>query len=277
MNVALPIIVINLDRASDRLVAVLEQFERAKLSESVKRFAAVDATSPDFSASGYAPGTWKDRWALMPSEQACFISHREVWKCVANGTAAGAVICEDDILVSQKAAVVLQALDIGRYGVIKLDGFTAYRRYGAEIKMGGFTVREIASAVPSAGCYAISKAAARRLIEDSVEFCITLDDFLFAPRDGLRPVQLFPAVAVQGVCCMDDQLVPETMKISERAIDDMTQPGLETGPFFYRLYKRFQRAGLKVTRALVTDRRLVRRGGGRFRPDLANDLPEYKD
>lgn len=277
MNLALPIIVINLDRAPNRLIAVLEQFDRAQLSKNIKRFSAMDAMSPNFFAPGYAPGTWRDSWALSTSAQACFFSHREVWKSVAEGTATGAVICEDDIMISKNLGAVLQTLEIERYGVIKLDGFSAYRRYGAKMKMGDYVVREIVSLVPSSACYAISKAAARRLLEDSSKFCTPLDNFVFAARKDLHPVQLFPGIAVQGMCRVDDKLVPEAIRASGRNVDDMIVPRVEQGPFLYILHKKLKRAGLKLARAVVTDRQLIRHGGGKFRPHLANDLPQYKD
>ena len=274
MSVNLPIIVINLDRVPDRMVAVRAQFTRANLNERVTRFSAVDAMLPGFSAPGYAPGSWRDRWTLLPSEQAVFASHREVWQQVAEGPAPGAVICEDDIMVSDGFGAALQALEIERFGVIKLDGFSAYRHYGPEIPMGEFAVRDILDAVPSAACYAISKAAACRLLEDSFAFCTTLDDFVFAARKGLRPVQLFPAVAVQGMCCVSDQFVPEAIALSER--DTATiHARADKGPLLYRLRKELKRASSKIARTLGADRRLIRRGGVLCRPQLADDLPDY--
>jgi len=275
MKATLPIIVINLDRVPDRMEAVLAQFERVDLLESVERFSAVDAALPNFSAPGYAPGSWRDRWALLPSEQAIFASHREVWRRVAEGAAAGAVICEDDIVISKGFSAVLQSLENELYGVVKLDGFSACRHYGPEMQMGEFVVRDIIDAVPSAACYSISKAAASRLLKDSAQFCATLDDFVFAAREGLRPVQLFPAIAVQGMCCEGDQLVPAAIAKSERATNTIRSRA-DKGPFFYRLQKELKRTGKKLARALGADRRLVRRGGVLCRPHLADDLPKYK-
>lgn len=274
MIAALPIIVINLDRVPDRMDAVMAQFERADLSESVDRFSAVDAKSPDFVAPGYAPGSWRDRWTLSPSEQAIFASHRKIWQRIAKGADAGAVICEDDILVSSRFGAAVRDLEIERYGVIKLDGFSASRHYGPKMRMGEFEARDILEPVPSAACYAISKAAACRLLEDSALFCATLDDYIFTVRKGLRPVQLVPAVAVQGMCCADDRSVPEAIAASER--DTKTSLArADKGPLFYRLNKELKRAVRKLSQALGADRRLIRRGGVLSCPQLAVDLPKY--
>ena len=275
MTSALPIIVLNLDRVPSRMEAVLSQFKRAELSESVERFSAVDASSPAFSAPGYSPGKWHDRWALLPSEQAIFASHRNIWQRIAEGSAAGAVICEDDILVSNKFEAAIRALDIERYGVIKLDGFSASRRYGPKIRMGEFEVRDILEAVPSAACYSISKAAACRLLKGSIAFCETLDDYVFTARTGIRPVQLVPAIAVQGMCCADGPSVPAAIAGSERDTST-TQARACKGPVLFRLNKELKRATRKLSHALGADRRLLRRGGVLCCPHLAEDLPKYK-
>jgi GR25 family glycosyltransferase involved in LPS biosynthesis len=178
-------------------------------------------------------------------------------------------------MISKDFPAALRSLKIADYGVIKMDGFSACRHYGPATQMGEFVVRDILDAVPSAACYTISKEAARRLLEDSNQFCATLDDFVFAARKGLRPVQLFPAVAVQGMCCADNQSVPASLATSERAADTHKSRA-DTGPFTYRFRKELRRTGKKLARTLGANRRLVRRGGVMCRPLLANDLPKYK-
>lgn len=257
------------------MTAVLTQFKRAKLTEHVERFPAVDALKSGFDAPGYSPHEWRDRWALMPTEQAVFTSHRELWKQVLDGPTTGAVICEDDILISSSFSSVLEVLDIERYGIIKLDGFSACRRYGPEMEMGKLCVRDILEPVPSAACYAISKAAAHLLLEDSRKFCATVDDFLFASRKGVRPVQLFPAISVQGMCIGDDQKIPQSIALSERNSENVRSIA-KKGPFVYRLSKELRRTSRKLSRILWADRILFRRGGVQCRPYLSNDLPKYK-
>lgn len=276
MTGQIPIFVINLDRAPERMAFVQSQFAAAGLPGAVVRFPARDAQDRDFAAPGYAPASWRDRWSLRRSEQAVFESHRAVWQRIAAGAASAAVVCEDDILVSALMAEALQDLEIDRYGVIKLDGFSASRRYGPAIDMGRFFVRDILGPVPSAACYALGPVAARRLLEDSARYCVTLDDFVFGKRRGLRPVQLFPAVAVQGMCVKDAAAVPAPVLHSEREAGQTPQDRADKGPWHFRLAKEALRSAGRIRRALGADRRLRAEGGLIACPDLAPDLPPYR-
>ena len=273
----LPIFVINLDRVPERWGFVRAQFEGAGLGHAVQRASAIDARAPGFDAPGYAPHRWQDRWELEPSEQAIFESHRALWIRVADTCPDGAVICEDDILISQEFAGTLQALDLARFGIVKLDGFSAKRRYGPALQANGLTLRPIREAVPSAACYAISRPAAQKLVQDSQRYCATLDDFLFARRSGTSPVQLFPAVAVQAMCCVADagRTVPGQAAQSERAPPQASSRKAGKGPLAFRLLKELRRIGRRLAVALGADRRNRRLGGIVARPDLAADLPPY--
>lgn len=255
----LQIHIINLDSDPGRYAETLEQFQQTGLDDQVLRFAAIDGRDPDFVASGYAPHSWRDRWEMKRSEQAVFESHRAIWESLAAGSAAGAVICEDDILVSKAFRALLAALDCARFGVVKLDGFCADRRYGTAHDMNGWAVREISEPVPSAACYAVSRAAARRLTEDSRSYCATLDDFVFAPRQGVRPVQIDPAVAVQRMCCQSDETAGSLREGRDRA-------AAARGPLAYRLMKEARRGW----------RNIALRKTAKIRPVLAADLPPYR-
>ncbi|MBK0326978.1 glycosyltransferase family 25 protein [Rhodobacteraceae bacterium F11138] len=229
----------------------------------VERMPAVDAAAPDFAAPGYAPHSWRDRWELKRSEQAVFESHRKAWQRIVDSDDAQGIVCEDDILVSEEMPKFLKRLDSDRFGVVKLDGFGAHRRYGAETGMNGWVVWEIVEAVPSAACYALSKSAAQRLLVDSATYCETLDDFLFRSRAGLCPVQLSPGVAVQRMCC-EAPAVPT----GPASLREQRDPGRTAkGPPLYRARKEFKRF-LNSWRLRAMTRR---------RPALAADLPPYRD
>lgn len=278
MTDVLPIIVINLDRVPERMDFVNAQFGGARLGAAVTRFSAIDGRAGDFAPTGYAPHQWRDRWELERSEQAVFESHRAVWDLIANDHARGAIICEDDVLVSQGFGAVFDHLDLTRFGVVKLDGFSAARRYGAVHWMGGMTVRPILEAVPSAACYAISQATARQLVAQSASYCATLDDYLFTPRSGITPVQLFPALAVQAMCCVatEDTAVPDPVGQSERAAPQTNPRQASKGPLLFRLLKEMRRAITKTRARLGGDAALITSGGVIMQPDLALDLPPYR-
>lgn len=235
-----------------------EQLNAAGLLPLIERVGAVDAQAPGFSAPGYMPHRWGDRWELKRSEQAVFESHRSVWKIIAEGADASGIVCEDDIYVSGTFKYLLSELDCAKFGVVKLDGFNASRRYGSEQSMGGWPVWEICEAVPSAACYAVSRSAAQQLMDDSENYCATLDDFVFKKRAGIWPVQIVPAVAVQRMCCSTDS------SQSEREASDSSH--VSKGPAIYRLRK-------EVGRALG---RFRKRRASPSRVQLARDLPPYK-
>ncbi|MDU9006291.1 glycosyltransferase family 25 protein [Sedimentitalea todarodis] len=254
--------VINLDRDPGRFAETLEQFDAAGLKDSVVRVPAIDAQATDFASPGYAPHRWLDRWELKLSERAVFESHRSVWQRIADGEDVFGIVCEDDILVSETFPEVLVELDFGAQGVVKLDGFSADRRYGDAQSMGGRALWDIVEPVPSAACYAVSKGAAHILLRASEQYCATLDDFVFAPRAGLHPVQLVPAIAVQRMCCIVQEGTADTMDSTRESRD---QSSRARGPIAYRLRKEIRR-GLQS---------LKNRSRPKLRPTLANDLPGY--
>ncbi|WP_146348063.1 glycosyltransferase family 25 protein [Phaeobacter marinintestinus] len=276
MTADLPIFVINLDRVPDRIEEVRAQFDAVGLADHVRRFSAVDASAAEFTAPGYAPASWHDRWSLLASEQAIFESHRAVWQRVIDDGLPGAVICEDDILVSDSFPTSLASLELERFGIVKLDGFYAARRYGPPEAMETVSVRPICEHVPSAACYAISRTAAAALLSDSQQYCMTLDDFAFMPRAGIHPAQIFPAVAVQAMCVADAGVV-RVMASSERGGDAMRAGGkANKGPVLFRLRKELTRLKTRLSRKMGGDTALLAAGGIIARPDLAPDLPPYR-
>ncbi len=277
MSGTIPIFVINLDRAPERWTFVRQQFQDTGLGDRVRRFSAVDAKADGFQAPGYAPHSWRDRWELETSEQAVFESHLAIWRKVAAEYPQGAVICEDDILVSGEFRNVIKILDGVLDGIVKLDGFSARRRYGAVREMGGLIVRPILEAVPSGACYALAQGAAIALIEAAERYCETLDDFVFSPARNGNAVQLFPAVAVQGICCDPDpaRAIPGAITQSEREGPAKLRKAAK-GPFPFRLRKELLRLSHRLRVAAGNDRRLLANGGLIACPELADDLPPYR-
>lgn len=263
------IYVINLDRSPAGWAFVAEQFGRIGLKQSIVRFSAIDARAQGFTSPGYRPHTWRDRWELKSSEQGIFESHRALWSAIATSHPEGGVICEDDILVSADMRDVLNRLHLNRLGIVKLDGAPMLRHFGQAIEVDGLRFREIADAIPSAGCYALSQDAAHMLYRDSETYCETLDDFVFRRRSGLRPMQIWPAIAVQPVYCAQSvetlSWMPDSIMQSERSTE--RDAALSKGPFAYRLVKEARRSLRKFRQAV--------RGSVGTRPPLADDLPEY--
>lgn len=270
------IYVINLDRDPDRFEFTAAQFAAAGLV--AERFPATDGSAPGFRAEGFRPRGWRDYWTLKPSEQAVFESHRAAWAHLLASGESGAVVCEDDIFVSADMARVLRALDLPRFGLVKLDGFNSARRHGPGVDMNGCEVRPILQTVPSTGCYAISHDAAALLLEASRSYCEPVDDFMFRAREGLAPVQLFPAAAVQGQCCAADRTahLPAYMQGSQRMSAEAPRHRRDRGPLAYRIAKELKRGARRWRWRLWADRRLLAAGGFIGAVPLAGDLGEYR-
>lgn len=261
----LPIFVINMDRSADRWAFVSQEFARVGLARQVKRFPAIDARKDGFVSPGYDPHSWRSRWELKLTERGVFESHRALWEHVAQTCPQGAVICEDDILISEDMKTVLAALKPGQFGVTKLDGAPYRRSWGDVQDVNGLRFRPIRQAVPSAGCYAVSPQAAQQLFDDSTRYCDTLDDFLFEPRPYVNAMQLWPAIAVQAGFCKDEAQpeTPETVVQTARP-DRYDRPN--KGPLGYRVMKELRRQHRRNALRKLED--LV--------PPLAADLPPYR-
>jgi len=100
------ILLINLDASQDRLAFQQQQF--ARLGLCFKRLSAVsvdEITEDEYERLAYS---WER--PLRRTELACFKSHRQAWKEVARQKRP-CLIVEDDVLISNKIAGILEGLD----------------------------------------------------------------------------------------------------------------------------------------------------------------------
>lgn len=95
--------VINLDRETGRLAWMTMAFHRMGLG--FERFSAIDKTALDDDIINRL--VIRDHHNWSPGEVACFMSHIAVWRRIAEGSDAHAVVLEDDVYFSQDAAVFL--------------------------------------------------------------------------------------------------------------------------------------------------------------------------
>ena len=109
---ALPIYAINLDRAPERWAECRRWLEGGR--HPFERVPAVDGTGLGDeelrSVTGVKP--WGFRWVrdLSPGEVGCYLSHRRLWRRIAEDDAPGAVILEDDFGLDPDWDDVLDAL-----------------------------------------------------------------------------------------------------------------------------------------------------------------------
>ncbi len=278
-----PIFYINLDRATERKEFLKEQARASGIIRFMTRFPAIDAQAHNsLKNANYKSGGWRPRWSMTQTEIAIFESHRTLWQNVVSSKIPHAIIMEDDIFISKKLPTSVQNIISSgiTFDIIRLDGFIGHHRYGPLCKLhdSQVSLRSIKQTVPSAACYLISYAGAKKLLHATKVYSDHADDILFTPRSGWKALQLWETVAVQGVACngVTSQKNEETIHRSERlqAVTELESP--DKGPFAYRLWKELRRFYIKLARAIYTDQKLLNSGGYIGYPPQANDLPTYK-
>jgi len=201
------ILVINLDRTPDRMERMTSILAEQDL-EPV-RVSAVDGRTLSeeerarWMGAGRIP-TSKKRQSLGLGEVACFLSHRKCWEMVLKGSDTHAVILEDDIYIGACEEVMASPDWIpADADVVKLE--TNAKRTildsKPEVTIGGRHVRRLYGLHNGTAGYVVSREAARKLLDMSQTFSVTVDWFMFNPEcesfHALTIYQVDPAVCIQ--------------------------------------------------------------------------------
>jgi glycosyl transferase, family 25 len=196
---------INLSRRPDRREAMETQARRLGLS--LARVEAMDARAADpaelarwFEKSG-------PLGEIPKGDQCCFLSHRLAWSRLAESGAPYAAVLEDDVVLDQRAPLVLQNADWIPAGadLIKLEH---YGPPGQSVLLSdfteaghGFRLGRMRSRHTGGAAYILSRRAAELLLQVP-RFDLPVDHLLFNPNNSrlfarLNPWQLLPTVARQ--------------------------------------------------------------------------------
>jgi glycosyl transferase, family 25 len=107
---SIPAIVINLDRSPDRLVHIKAEFARAGMF--FERFRGVDGRKlPDGAKPYFCDAAGRLVSPLTAGEIGCYASHLAIWQRIAaGGYGPAALVCEDDIELSDDLAGLLEAI-----------------------------------------------------------------------------------------------------------------------------------------------------------------------
>ncbi len=163
-----PLLLINLDRSTERLACASEEFERLGLA--MTRLPAIDGrrlSTAQLSAA-YDPILNRRRYfaPLHRGEIACFLSHRLAWERIVASGARFGVVFEDDVVLGHKLPAVLTALDARPldWDVVKL--FSANIRVAQEIASLAEGVRLVRPWVValSGAAYCVSGRGAQKLL-----------------------------------------------------------------------------------------------------------------
>tara|TARA_B100000767_G_scaffold51711_1_gene47159 strand:- start:1043 stop:1891 length:849 start_codon:yes stop_codon:yes gene_type:complete len=276
-----PIFYINLDRVVERRSFMEASFKNLGLENNVQRFSAIDAIDQNaLNNTNYKSGGWRPRWSLTLTEIAVFESHRSVWKLIVDRKLPYSIIMEDDIFISTELEKTVQDIEVSNtsFDVIRLDSCRQIHRYGAAKEINTTYVRPILQTVPSAACYMLSMAGAKKLLYGSHIYSDHLDDYIFVPRKNWTALQVWPAIAVQGMFCKSDTMIHGQAAISssERTSIKSEATTPDKGPIAYRVYKEIKRTYIKLYLKMLGDRKIIKNRGVIGYAPLESDLPAYK-
>lgn len=195
------VLVINLDRAPERLMHMRSEFER--IGADFTRLAATDGRLLDAADSLNA---LEDR-LLSKGEIACFMSHRRCWQQLADSGESHAVVLEDDVFLGQGAERFLTTADWfpAGAGLVKLETYMSPTTITAKpaALVEGHGVHRLLGKHLGTGGYVLDQQTAQMLLDLSATIDRQVDDFLFDPHGeafgAARVHQLVPAVCIQGL------------------------------------------------------------------------------
>ena len=199
---AIPVVVINLDRDSDRLAWHSENCLRVGLR--FERIAAVDAK--DESMLAKIEDLRSPSFRLSYAEAACILSHRKAWQYLLDTEHSHLVILEDDLHLSEDFPLLLRNELIPKNAdLIKLEvpsGKVSFAQKPSASFLGRNLHRLITKAYGS-GAYIVSRQCASKLLEATKHCSEPVDVILFDPQSSIweqfEALQLIPAPCIQDV------------------------------------------------------------------------------
>lgn len=191
------LIVINLDRSSERLMQVREQLESRGLS--FHRLAATDArTLPESERDRYysaALNRSTHDQPLFPGEIACYISHLRAWQLILDQGWDYAVILEDDVRLApnfEQALDQLASLPLD-WDVMKLGSTSTKPIIKATPVGGGLTLCSYAKVPICTVGEAVSRRGAEKLLARRIPFGRPVDvDLQYTWETGIEVYGLEP-------------------------------------------------------------------------------------
>lgn len=251
-------LVINLDRSPKRLELITKQL--SALGLSFERVAAIDGRKmkPEalerFEAPYDDPRKCIFRYALQPTEIACFLSHAACWQRLVESDAEWGLVMEDDVAISPRFKQFAASSDWIPEGVriAQLHGypqssFTVAERYPVR----DTELLRIVWPTPN-GClaYLIHREAAAWALANYRPMPSPVDDWMFTPYSDFA--KLFPPHRLLAACVTTRDDIPSD--IGNR-VQRRPQPTSTKVRVLRRLKKcgyRFEALFQKKRRAVLT-------------------------
>jgi glycosyl transferase, family 25 len=174
------VVVINLERSVERRRRMEATLSAAGLHAEF--FPAVDGARGEHEAYPQYDPVASGRYygmVMTPTEHACFASHWQVWQLCAAGTVP-LVVCEDDVVVSPAFPRAIEVVGplLEELGLVRLFASTPRPFRRVRPLAHGFELVRYPRAPSGAVCYALSPAAAARLLQHAPRWLEPVDRFM---------------------------------------------------------------------------------------------------
>lgn len=184
---------ISLDSAVER-----RSFQQQQLKRLGMPFQIQSACTPE-QVTNHVQLDWHS-WEreLMPTEQACFISHYLVWQRIARENQA-ALVMEDDALLSSRTTEFLKVCD-ELHGIDHLSLETRLRKkfLASYINVYGFKISRLWQDRTGAAAYVLWPSGARKLLQRVSQGEVALADAFISHTYDMKSFQVEPALAIQS-------------------------------------------------------------------------------
>ncbi|MBJ7578734.1 glycosyltransferase family 25 protein [Devosia sp. MC532] len=136
------------------------------------------------------------------TELACALSHHRALEAFLATNDTYALILEDDVLLSNAVADLLQT-PLSGFDILRLETYLDPQHFFSTkpLQLGAFEAHEIASRCAGAAAYIVNRDAARAILAERSALSRPYDFVLFfpfrKPGTALRAMQLVPALAIQ--------------------------------------------------------------------------------
>ncbi|WP_052700905.1 glycosyltransferase family 25 protein [Loktanella sp. S4079] len=155
-------------------------------------------------------------------EVGCYLSHRAIWKKIAEGDAAFGAVFEDDIKLLPEAVGLLSDTSWipDDVAFIKLDSCIIEVEQGAfrDLESTSRRLRRMHSLLHGLAGYIVSKKFAATLLERTKIMRAPIDDQVFDPEYGVfrgtKVWQLYPAICYQELFDQENPFLPATAELS---------------------------------------------------------------
>jgi glycosyl transferase family 25 len=176
-----PVFVINMDDNPDRMARAAAELDR--LDIAFTRLSAINGRALPAAelAQVYDPmsNARRARHPLIASEIGCYLSHIAVWERIADGSAPGGIVLEDDFAADDTLPLVLDALsaDDGDWEIAKLFSLHRQQRVVARRPLAAEAELVIPYKVPTTTLgYAIRRGTAARLAARALPVSRPIDE-----------------------------------------------------------------------------------------------------